>query len=694
MNTFTQQLATSASGWLATFKTDYQTRIFGAPTTLSARYNFTDDRARIPAVDAAINASLASRTRTQNVAFVVSSEIGEASDNEVRVSFGRTRLEFDPVTGSPLIFSSPFGTTGPVGRITYTPYSPLGVDPSTFPQGRANNTYQIADTFLATLGRHAVKFGGDVRRVQLNSFLDRNYRAQVGFSSGLVTGLDNSVDILGGATFAGLGIPSGLQQALAIVPDSSLGLRLTEVNLFANDTYRVRRDVTFTFGLRYELNTVPKDATGALENELQIASTASFPGNANDPASAEFFDVLRAEQSVLGQRSEIYQPDHNNFAPRVGLAWDIGGRGRYALRAGYGVFYDPILGNVVSQSRNVFPSFIPVDFVGVRRFTGSLSANPAELLGLPLVVPGTNQLNIPVDDVARTLGGLFLLDTFELGFTLPDNGFRTPYVQQYGITLEASFFDTYAASIAYVGDSGRKLIRFRLPNGGPSIASGYNGVVDFTLPLFSQNSRPNPQLGSYSFIESSANSSYNALQATLSRRLDHGVAFLLSYAWSHAIDDVSDVFDTTGASIYGEDELGRSGGLALERASAAYDARHRFTASWTYDLPFGGASAWLGGFQTSGIVTLQSGQPYTVVTSFDRNLDGVLTDRLDTTAGLIVSESGRTRITRDPSLPFTAFLAPIDIANITPATGAIGRNTFRAQGIAAVDLRSVSALSL
>ena len=692
-NTLTQFLEASGDGWLATVKTDYQTAVFSKPTTISVRYTFTDDETNIPSVDEAINGGLVARTRTHNVALVANSQITERDANQVRFSFGRTRLAFDEVPGSPFVFQSPFGLTGPVGRILIAPFSPIGVDPFTFPQGRANNTFQFADTFTKMRGRHALKFGADVRRVQLNSFLERNSRVQVAFSSNRILDLEVPVVIETGATFAALGAPSDLQQSVSTEPNSSLALRFTEASFFAHDTWRLGRDVTLSAGLRHELNTVPTDATGRLEAALEIAATGNIPGNNGTPPAREFFDVLAAQGAVLEGRREIYEGDHNNFAPRVGLAWDIGGRGRYTLRAGYGLFYDPILGNVVSQSRNVFPSFVPLNFVGGQRFLRTLEVNPANLLAGNLVVPGTNLLAVTEEFLPTLLGGLFITDRFAPSFTLPETRLRTPYVHHFGATAEAALFDRYVATVAYVGTSGHKLIRFRTPNGGSMSPVAYGPFLDppFDIfPLFPQELRPQPLLGGYTVIESSAGSSYNSLQASLARRTDRGLSFQLAYTYAHAIDDVSDVFGVAGAPLQAQDEIGRDGGLRLERASASFDVRHRFTASWVYDLPFGEGNAWLGGFQFSGIATMQTGQPFTVNSSFDANLDGNLTDRLDTLDGLTFLDDGRVRIVRDPNRPFTAFLAPFGQlgpeSTMLPRSGSIGRNTFRAAGIASVDL--------
>src|SRR4029077_1603975 len=126
--------------------------------TLSARYNFTDDTTDIPVVDNGINSSLSARARTENIALALNQELGEQTATQLRFSYGRTALNFAQVAGSPLIFQSRStgvdltgdgqadGRTGPIGRLLLEPFSPLGVDPTSFPQGRAANTFQFADT--------------------------------------------------------------------------------------------------------------------------------------------------------------------------------------------------------------------------------------------------------------------------------------------------------------------------------------------------------------------------------------------------------------------------------------------------------------------------------------------------------------------------------------------------------------------
>jgi hypothetical protein len=694
-NTYTALVSAPGDGVLADARLDYQAKPFDKPSTFTARYNFTDDRTLVPAVDSAINASIRARTRTNNIALAVSSILSSEASNQLRFSYGRTTLRFDEVAGSPFVFDSPNtgreSGTGPVGRILYSPYSSLGVDPSTFPQSRVNNTFQIADAFVLTRGPATVRFGADVRRVQLNSALDRNYRAQVAFSTGLFYNYRQPPAIGTGLDFAAAGVESDVSQALALVPNSSLGLRFTETNLFAETALKITRRLVLTAGLRYEYNSVPTDSSGRLERELTMTPSDLGAFDATDSFVQLFLETFDAQREVLGGRTKIYDSDRNDFAPRVGLAWDVLGNGRLAVRAGYGLYHDTILGTLVSQSRNVFPSFVPVNFgAGTTLFPDLLVGNPAnvfygEHLHTPLVVPGTtNTLNVPPDQLASVLGEFVFTTGFRLGFTLPDRYLRTPYVHQYALTVEATLFDRYTATLSYVGSSGHKLVRIRTPNGGEFTPIRVAPSAP-TFQVVGLLKRPDDLLGPYTIFEDSANSSYNALQASLVRRMASGLAFRMSYTYAHAIDDVSDVFDVAGAPALAQDELARAGGLRAERGNAGFDVRHRFTFGWQYELPF-----WTG-LELSGIATLQTGQPFTVNTSLDVNRDGNRTDRLDTLAGLALVNGGRTRIlvTTDSLL---SLLAPVVSPTLVddqlevPATGSVGRNTFRAAGIATVDV--------
>jgi len=725
-NTFSQVLNAGAHGNVGSVKIDHK---LNDNNYFTGRYNITDDHSIIPSVGGAINGGIEPRTRTQNVSLYLISQLTSTSANQFRFSYGRTHLEFPQVSGSPFVFSSPTGLvdrdgdgvfesgrTGPIGQLLISPYSPIGVDVYHFPQARANNTFQFADTYTKSIVGHTFKAGADIRKTQFNSQMDRNFRPQIQFSGVFnrdpflrdVNG--NVPTILSGTDLAAMGAPTAIFQTIATNPaDSTIGLRFTETDFFFMDSWNARRGLHVDLGVRYENNTVPSESQNRIENtfgNLNIPANDPTRNNPNDPTVAAalvaFNSAVSGLTSFLDGRTEIYTPDHNNFAPRVGFAWDPTHQGKMAIRAGYGIFYDQILGSVVSESRNVFPTFIPIDFApSFLGFDPDILINPAFIGRVnaqgktQFLIVGKNTLNQfggQPGDLRAGIGALFVqsINGFNAGnglaFTLPTKNLRTPYAQHYSISVEKELWSNYVLSASYVGTRGTKLMKFLTPNLGPAAVTFEIPDASGRISFASQSpkgARPDSRLGSYTVFDSSGNSSYNSLQVTLNRRFSNYLQFTTSYTYSHTIDDVSDVFDTTGAFSLPQNSFNLKG----EKASSSFDIRHIFTASGVYDLSRGSENRFWGGWQLSGILTLQSGQPFTVNSSIDVNEDGNLTDRLNTLNGLSINDNGRTAISVTGS-SLVSLLAP------RGQDGAIGRNTFRARGLANLDLALIKRITI
>ncbi|HKP87558.1 MAG TPA: hypothetical protein VJZ26_15770, partial [Blastocatellia bacterium] len=745
-NTYTEVLPADGRGDVLSFRVSHQV----APGHLmNVRYNFTDDDRILPSVNRAIRSTLESRTQSHNFSLIVDDAMGPRLFNQARFSFGRTRLNFLDYPGSPFIFSatseedvgtdggviSATSATGPIGELLVEPFSPLGANVSYFPQSRASNTFQFADSLAWLAGNHSIKFGGNIRRYQLNSLLDRLYRPQVIYAGGLVravniqttdptkspvTGDASAAVAISGAQLAGLGVPSSIMQTITSgPPNSSIGLRFTEYHFFFNDYWRIRPNLTLDYGLRYEYNTVPREVNNRIENAIRLKELPEAGGSRFDSSerTAAFNASVDAYKKVLDGRTRIYDPDGNDFGPHIGAAWAPGSDERTAIRAGYGIYYDTILGAVISQSRNVFPNEIPINVDPSFLAFDALSLNnPAflQITQLPpapgeppiftnpifLLRPGAcnqfgvcNQLGGTPQDFFALMGQLFSQNLGGgLAFTLTEKKLRTPYAQQWHLTVEREAFGDYVFSAAYVGTKGTKLTRLTTPNGGPNVlpfvplAVSVNGKPsDFPVvfnPLVGSGlvARTTKDLGPYQIYENSAGSTYHALQLEARKRYSQNFQLTAAYTWSHAIDDVSDVFPLGGAPIIAQD----SRDLRAERGSASFDTRQRFAASFIWDVPFArdsnGGSGWLlGGWQVASIFQAHTGQPFTLNLPVDANLDGNLTDRPSTTEGLTLFDGhGRQRVSAGGGSTADFFTFGRD--------GAVGRNTVRGDSFINLDL--------
>ncbi len=706
------------------------------------RYDFTDDHSLVPFTGDAIDSAVGTRTRTQNISLFLNST-GSRWASALRVSYGRTALSFPPQEGSPLLFGSapsdqlppdlnqaiatsygqygPFGATGPVGQLLIEPYSPIGVDAYNFPQGRVDNTYQFSEFLTRSGSKHTFKVGFDIRHSQLNSFSDRNSRPLLLFGNGIVASgcasnpfcLFSTPDgLLHGTDLAALGVAAGLLQTISTgaIPDTTIGLRFTQYDVFAQDLWKLTSNLTVSLGLRYELQTVPTEVSGRIEDTFNLTpdmfGRLTPSGSPRDQAiikagNAAFDAALQAWNQFLDGRQKIYDPDRNNFAPRFGVAWDPQGQGRMAIRAGFTVSYDANLGAVTSQSRNVFPTFAPLNLDPSFYVTSGLVVNSPRFFVFtptqtPLIRPGTlNTYNLPADAFATGLGTLFVqsppfpggsLSSNGLAFTLTQKEFKTASAQQWSLTFEKQLSDYYVFSAGCVGTHGLHLTRFITPNAGlvstPVLVSpGPSGaaltVVSLppTIPSTGR-SRPQPALGAYTVFANSAGSDFHSLQVSVESRLRRGLQYRASYAWSHAIDDVSDPFDSRAFFSLPQDNLN----LGFDRASANFDARHRLTWYFNWALPGGSAGALLRDWNLAAIGEFQSGQPFTVNTSLDRNRDGNLTDRLDSIAGISANPGAAQAISIDSGVSRLSLVAPQGY------DGKVARNSFRSDGIANIDV--------
>jgi hypothetical protein len=441
----------------------------------------------------------------------------------------------------------------------------------------------------------------------LNRLYDLAFSGQIIFSGQNNTAGPGGTNIPNALVDFAEGLPSG---SLQFVGDSHRNFRTTSYDFFVQDSFKLRPNLTLNYGLRYELNTVLREAHGRLSS-FRPQNFTQFLSPTVDQSD---LTALQASGVVLqDQVGGIYNPDHNNFAPRIGLAWDLFGNGRHVLRAGYGVFYETIIGNIPGNVM-LNPPFLP-DFFTPAPFTGWPNAfGPS---GFPVLT--VTAQNLP-----------------------------TPYAQHFNFELQNELPGRMLFEIGYVGTTGTKLPRFTQTNQAfitpeqiatltPDVVTRMElmGIPPPVAQFLSTHINLIPNVARTPFFgyaqlftaEDVVSSNYHSLQAKLDKRLSNGLSFLASYTWSHSIDGASVFFGSgaNGTTIFPQDNYN----LRAERGNSDFDIRQRFSGSFLYQLPTWHALPDVlgAGWQLGGIITLQTGQPFSVLTGQDNSSTGLGNDR-------------------------------------------------------------------
>ncbi|MEO6588829.1 MAG: hypothetical protein ABIP06_05825, partial [Pyrinomonadaceae bacterium] len=627
---------------------------------------------------------------------------------------------------------------GPIGEVIIRGFSPLGTDVYNFPQTRVNNTYQIADEFSMRSKSHTFVFGADIRRTDLDSDLPRLSRPLLIFNGSpriivrdeadgcpagttrafpynnnffpiayCLPGASTPNPVIRAEDLAGLNAASNFLLTFNVDrPDSKANLRYYQLNFYGQDTWRVKDNLSISYGLRYEFNSPVREVNGIIEQALA------------DPRIS-----TSGLASFVNGRKTLYEADRNNFSPRIGIAYspNLFGKSQTSVfRAGYGIFYDQILGAVVNQSRNVYPTYATIDNGGAIR-TDVITQNgtqafgynsPIEFTNLPFTVT-SNGFCVPCAMIGGTCFPLIFpfrsyfvvpgtINVIEprcrngIGLagqtTLPEQKLETPMAHHYSVIFEQQLNKNLTISVGYVGTTGRKLLRFTTPNLGASntvavseIGTGGIGINAGGVPF--EPVRPTNTRATINQFETTASSRYDSLQTELRGRLSDSLSFRMSYTFSKVTDDVSDVFDLAGAYVLPQNSLN----LKAERGPANFDVRHRWTYQAVYNVPKLSGNSFLrvltNNLQIAGIGKFRTGQPFTVNSTIDVNLDGNLTDRLNATNGIEITGNGSQpiRLTTDNYL---SLLAPFG------QDGKIKRNSFRAGNVLELDLTVIKQFSI
>jgi len=485
---------------------------------------------------------------------------GNNKINEIRLGFNRTRggifqqdqatdvstqLGVQGTSRNPVDFGTPM--------ISASGYDSLG-DATNLPQDRKDNTYQVTETFSWTHGNHNFKFGEDFRRFQLNILFDTTARGSLTFApfyttsaANISSGSGNSIaEILLGDPQA-----ASVSRSLAGITGEDVGgQRTSSLDFFGQDDWRVTPHLTLNLGLRWEYNT-------PVTEKYNHMSTF-------DPTVSGDIRVATAQQPSL------YTAPKDQFAPRFGFAYTPFGN-KTVFRGGYGVFWDEKLLNIHLGPVLSPPFVVPLSF--------NPSTNGIPNISLANPYGGTGSTPIP-------------------SATWLESPFRNGYIQQWSFNIQRQLPMDMGLTVGYVGSKGTHLDR------------AYNANSPLPSNLFLQSNRPYPAFATVTVRSASANSDYDALQISLEKKYSKGLSTLIAYTYSKSIDDAS-AWSATAVDPFN---------FHAERGLSSFDTRNRFVASYVYDIPVGKGRAalssmnsvgefLLGGWQTNGILQVQSGNP-------------------------------------------------------------------------------------
>ena len=489
---------------------------------------------------------------------------------------------------------------------------------SYMPWNNANPTYTIRDNLTKILGKHTFQMGAYAAIAQ------KNEQSSFGSVQGAVD-FSASNNVVGtGNAFADLLMGNiGTYSQVNSAPKYYYRYHIVEP--YFNDDWRITPRLTLNLGLRISLFGSYRDKYKQAYNwEASSYNTSNAlaigpDGELVDPVSGEdvAFDDSRVFNGIVqcGASGIPIGCIHNklfNPAPRIGFAWDPWGNGKWAIRGGYGIFYDHGNGNE--------------DNVESLEATAPLVLNVSQ----PNIIGYTN----------IGLGGSGgAIQAFPLGFNAISTHGTWPYVQQWNLNIQHELRAHIVTSIAYVGSKGTHLGQQLAPNQlhplpladnpyQPGEAIGPNDCTNMTtpsgVPITGQaainfgitcGNNPDPNrpyigFGGITYLQYQANSNYNSLQVAVTRSIAP-LTLSVAYTYSHSIDDSSDRYDASMVDSYN---------LALARASSNFDHRQMLNVGYVYNLPFfrsatGWTNTFLGGWKWSGIMSLTTGGPFSVTDS-------------------------------------------------------------------------------
>jgi hypothetical protein len=565
-------------------------------------------------------------------------------------------------------------------------------------------TFTLGDTLSFTRGRHSFRVGGEVRRHHLDGDLQEGRNRRHNFRSWfdfLTVGYRNPADRNRARQIGDTALTYG---------ETVRHYRMTDWNWFIADDWKVSSKLTLNLGVRHEFFGFPWEKNGLLAVYDYPTAVASgivqdgyiFASNF-DPNSVPGAAGLNLR---IGDSKSLIPNDYNNVMPRVGFAYSPFDDKKMVIRGGYGIFFERTTGSFVNSLRQAPPFFRELQLNDL----GDYNVFPRDLPALPVPL-----FRVGFDDGDPILVTSDDPDTefeaLETQMVSPD--LVTPYIQQWNLGAQWEFRPDWLLEIGYVGSKGTHLLQIANQNqpldidevgflprsgvpGGGFPGNYYDIVDDEFVPL------KTPPAGCDIFddpgectiagelrgrvlgfdedeganmVTSDANSSYHSLQAGLQKRFRQGYMFNVNYTFSRAIDTFSDE-----GLLQVEHDQSRPW---LNRGLSDFHRKHRLILSWTWELPFKG-NRLVEGWQLSGIGTLQSGRPFTVI---DGDFSGFLFSSQNPRPNLApgMTHEDQTTSGSDGSR-VDGYLNPAAFQSSGATFGNLGRNTVIGPGQRRLDM--------
>ncbi|HEV3040088.1 MAG TPA: TonB-dependent receptor [Candidatus Angelobacter sp.] len=618
-----------------------------------ARYSFAQDRFALSSQFSALPSGFGSGTTPTDLHAIAAGHTRAFSTNVVNdIRFGYTRdfFAFEPPFGNQRL-AADLG----IPNANRTPFLGGGAligDNSTQlqftgdggPYAVHESTWQGNDNLAWTTGHHTFRSGLNVIHRQVNFF-------QGNFAKGFFA--------IGGINGVGTGRFTGydVSELLAGFTDYEIGPGATtfataswETGYYVQDDLRLTRRLNVNLGVRYELDTYPVEDHNLQSNFDLASGSLLLPGQNGLPRS-------------------LVRTDRNNWAPRIGFAYDLGGHSKTVVRGGYGIFYFLDRGGVGNQLSNNpdFNGAAVYQAVEGLRFTLSGSAPN-----------GTNNSHAATSPlpVAAPVASRTAPRNASVIAVLPDN--QISRVQQWNLQLERQFGGDTALNIAYVGARSDHLMTwFNLNNQisntpiGTSVYAGTGLTVN---------------------VGAAAGAAYyDGLQVHLNQRFARDLQYTISYSWSHTLDNSNGPFSVTGGNGRIFIQPGGTANLAANYGNSDQDQRHLLTLSTIYELPFGQGrrfgpagdgflSSLTGGWQWNSIVTVGTGTP------FDVFVNGNPSNRPDYQGG---ANNGIQGLSNGGLrwISFNSFaVPPVNASGVFTRPGTLARNFFHGPGVQTWDM--------